>query len=40
MQLSAEIETADFSHLHAYGDFKPIYDIMSCDFIIHTATAG
>jgi glycine/sarcosine N-methyltransferase len=40
MQLGAEIETADFSRVHSYGDFKPIYDIMSCDFIIHTAIAG
>lgn len=39
-QLCAEIETADFKRLHTYGDFKPIYDIMNCDFIIHTATAG
>lgn len=38
-QLSAEIELADFSRPRSYGDFKPIYDIMSCDFIIHTATA-
>jgi glycine/sarcosine N-methyltransferase len=40
MQLMAEIETADFSRPCSYGDFKPIYDIMSCDFIIHTAIAG
>jgi glycine/sarcosine N-methyltransferase len=39
-QLSAEIESADFSRLRSYGDFKPIYDVLSCDFIIHTAIAG
>jgi glycine/sarcosine N-methyltransferase len=39
-QLSAEIELADFSRLRVYGDFKPIYDVMSCDFIIHMAIAG
>jgi glycine/sarcosine N-methyltransferase len=39
-QLRAEIELADFGLGRSYGDFKPIYDIMSCDFIIHTAIAG
>ncbi|MDB6142721.1 MAG: hypothetical protein JWP80_1765 [Pseudomonas sp.] len=39
-QLSAEIESADFDRVRSYGDFKPIYDVLSCDFIIHTAIAN
>lgn len=38
-ELRAEIEQADFRRVRSYGDFKPIYDALNCDFIIHTAIA-
>lgn len=38
-QLRAEIELADFSVPQSYGDFRPIYDVINSDFIIHTAIA-
>ena len=38
-QLSDEIEQAAFSRPQSYGDFKPIYDAMNSDFIVHTAIA-
>jgi len=38
-ELAAEIEQADFGRVRSYGDFKPIYDALDSDFIIHTAIA-
>ncbi|MGV8920134.1 MAG: class I SAM-dependent methyltransferase [Pseudomonas sp.] len=39
-QLRTEIELAGFDRHRSYGDFKPIYNVLSSDFIIHTAIAG
>ncbi|WP_397452278.1 class I SAM-dependent methyltransferase [Pseudomonas sp. NA-150] len=36
-QLRSEIELAGFNQHRSYGDFKPIYDVMSSDFIVHSA---
>jgi glycine/sarcosine N-methyltransferase len=38
-QLQDELRAAGFRAPHAYGDFKPIYDVMNVDFIIHQAHA-
>ncbi len=38
-QLQDELRAAGFSAPHAYGDFKPVYDVMNVDFIVHQAHA-
>ncbi|MCF7530730.1 class I SAM-dependent methyltransferase [Pseudomonas petrae] len=38
-QLQDELRAAGFRAPHAYGDFKPVYDVMNVDFIIHQAHA-
>jgi len=36
-QLRREITRAGFGGVHSFGDFKPLYDPMRADFIIHVA---
>ncbi|OCX25402.1 MULTISPECIES: class I SAM-dependent methyltransferase [Pseudomonas] len=35
--LQEELREAGFRTVSAYGDFKPIYDVMDVDFVIHKA---
>lgn len=37
LKLCSEILQAGFSGVQSFGDFKPLYDPLRCDFIIHVA---
>ncbi|WP_411379642.1 class I SAM-dependent methyltransferase [Pseudomonas sp. MPB26] len=39
-QLKGEVLKSGFTHHESYGDFERDYDMMDCDFIIHTALAN
>lgn len=36
-ELKTEVLASGFSEHRSYGDFQPDYDMMQCDFVIHTA---
>ncbi|WP_321356167.1 class I SAM-dependent methyltransferase [Pseudomonas extremaustralis] len=38
-ELKEEVLACGFSDHESYGDFQPDYDMMNCDFVIHTARA-
>jgi glycine/sarcosine N-methyltransferase len=38
-QLQHELQLAGFHTPRSYGDFKPVYDLMDVDFIVHLAHA-
>ncbi|WLH70337.1 bifunctional 2-polyprenyl-6-hydroxyphenol methylase/3-demethylubiquinol 3-O-methyltransferase UbiG [Pseudomonas sp. FP2309] len=39
-ELTTEVLASGFSDHRSYGDFQPDYDMMQCDFVIHTAVAS
>ena len=38
-ELKGEVLKSGFTHHESYGDFERDYDMMDCDFVIHTARA-
>ena len=38
-ELATEVLASGFSVHESYGDFQPDYDMMHCDFVVHTARA-
>ncbi|MGF6095064.1 class I SAM-dependent methyltransferase [Pseudomonas sp. 18175] len=38
-ELATEVLASGFSVHESYGDFQRVYDMMHCDFVIHTARA-